>query len=672
MAREPKRGNTFLIIVTAVSILILLFSCYKLIDNKKNETIYEESPEGEVVDLSMTVDSTVEQILDEVKAPMKLPDIVAHRGYCSIAPENTLEAFRRAVDVGADMIELDVQLTKDGYIVVFHDLDLSRITGNKKTISDYTYAELYNFDFGSYKSSYFTGMSSDMMKNNFAGTKISTLDEILQYAQSQNITINLELKDISTAKGISSAQKDTFAAMVVSRVYAYGLEDKVIFASFNYDYLAEIERLNSNNQTLYVTHEGGAANLINNYPADAYSIDLNGISKDDVEFFHNAGYPVYVWTANTKEMMLYALSLGSDGIITNYPGIASVLIHEEYEFIRNNYIGTMTAPVLYDYVDIASFSGYVLSDMTVINELEESDDDEEKHVKENLLGFSAYDLDNKANSIVFILNMNGELVNILDLGVTADVTGISYDNANDLLWIIAGDQYLYALDYKELNNGKHTFSYPIDKEDMEAENHTLDEYEFLEGAYKLDDIVGYNGSIASFIHYDDNKLYVGFGDNLLGVIDISVSEASEETDKDEDAADEEIGMELKKEQILSIPENISGVTLRYVYPEVDEDDAKKDGNKKDKIDEEVEPIIYLVMTGQVNNTDSSLIITEYKDGVQDYSNILLSEELKTVPPMALSPCIINDRLFLGFATSSRPYFNDSSVLNDQIWILDFE
>ena len=147
-------------------------------------------------------------------------------------------------------------------------------------------------------------MSSSMMKDNFAGTRISTLDEVLEYASSQNITVNLELKDLTSAKGISSAQKDTFAAMVVSRVYAYDMEDQVIFASFNHNYLAEIDRLNSDNKTLYVTHEGGAASLINNYPADAYSIDLAAITSDDVEFFQErllAELQLFLQPIQTKE-----------------------------------------------------------------------------------------------------------------------------------------------------------------------------------------------------------------------------------------------------------------------------------------------------------------------------------------------------------------------------------
>lgn len=682
MARVPKKGNTFLIIVTAVSIMILLFSCYKLINRNKDKGLTEDSVQNsEIVDLSIAESIVSEESVNESYLEVKLPDVIAHRGYCSIAPENTIEAFRRAVDVGADMIELDVQLTKDGYIVVFHDLDLSRIVGSKKTISDYTYSELLALDFGSYKSSYFTGMSSSMMKDNFAGTKISTLDEVLEYASSQNITVNLELKDLTSAKGISSAQKDTFAAMVVSRVYAYDMEDQVIFASFNHNYLAEIERLNSDNKTLYVTHEGGAASLINNYPADAYSIDLAAITSDDVEFFHNAGYPVYVWTANSSEMMLYALSLGSDGIITNYPGIASVLIHDEYSYLRDHYVGTMTAPTLYDYANISSFSGYVLSDMTAIIPHKEEEDEDSKETKkvsdESFLALSAYDIDNKTNSIIYIMNMNGELVKMLDTGITSDIKGIAYDNSNDLLWLITGDEYIYALNYSELSNGKHNLSYPIDKdngdepENME-EQPTLSDYSFLYGAYKLSDINGVNGSRASFIYYDDSKLYVCYDDTKLGVLEITLEEDREDAEADNKSDDEEYKLILTQKKTLIIPENISGISMRYVYPEIPDDDKKKDNKNKDKDEEEVKPTIYIVMTSAVNGTDSGLIITEYKDEVTDYSQVINGGNENIIPSMALSPCVIDDRIFLGFASSSRPYFNDASIPNDQIWILDFE
>lgn len=113
--------------------MILLFSCYKLINRNKDKGLTEDSVQNsEIVDLSISESIVSEESANESYLEVKLPDVIAHRGYCSIAPENTIEAFRRAVDVGADMIELDVQLTKDGYIVVFHDLDLSRIVGSKK------------------------------------------------------------------------------------------------------------------------------------------------------------------------------------------------------------------------------------------------------------------------------------------------------------------------------------------------------------------------------------------------------------------------------------------------------------------------------------------------------------------------------------------------------------
>lgn len=652
-----------LIVILAVSVLILLFSCYKLTNKPSDNVVSGNTVSvGEVIDLAMGDSYISEDVNISEQVTKNIPDIIAHRGYCSVAPENTLEAFRRAVDVGADMIELDVQLTKDGYIVVFHDNNLSRITGDKNTVSDYTYAGLLNLDFGSYKSTSFTGMSATMMKNNFSGTKVSTLDEILEFASTQDVTVNLELKDISSAKGISQAQKDTFAAMVVARVYAYGVEDKVIFASFNHNYLSQIKRLNNNNKTLYVTHESGAAHLINDYPADAYSIDLNAITADDVEFFHNAGYPVYVWTANSCEMMNYALSLGSDGIITNYPGIARVLVHDEYEFLRDNYVGTMTAPVLYDYVDISSFSGYILSGMTLIKP-------ENKNAKggqepEAFLALSAYDIEDKANSIIYKMNMNGVLTDIIDLGIKADIDSIAYDKDNDYIWITTGDEYIYALDWQELTNGKHSLSYPIDKEKMEVGNgSSLEEYTFLKGAFKLSDITDGKSVTAKFIYYDNGNLYVGYDNSdSMGVINTEwVENEDEETDGDKKNKKVEYHLELTEARVLTIPSEVSGVAIRYVYPEEERKDSKDD--------EEIQPELYLVMTRQVNDAYSSFQMCRYTEDKEDYSS---SSDENIIPSGVLQPVYYDNKAYLGFKTSSRYLYNSTGIVNDQIWMIGFD
>lgn len=115
--------------------------------------------------------------------------LIAHRGYSSEFPENTMPAFEGALDVGVDYIETDVQMTKDGRLVLFHDNDLLRITGVEGVISDKTYAELSMMDAGAWFDSAYEGVH------------IPTLEELLILLRDSECKIYLELKDIGDIDG---------------------------------------------------------------------------------------------------------------------------------------------------------------------------------------------------------------------------------------------------------------------------------------------------------------------------------------------------------------------------------------------------------------------------------------------------------------------------------------
>ena len=153
-----------------------------------------------------------------------LPMVVAHRGYSSVFPENTLAAFAGALDIGVDYIELDVQMTKDGQLVVFHDDDLKRITGAEGAVRDYTLAELGALDAGSWFSS------------SFAGERIPTLEEALALIEQGQCGVYLELKDIGETPG--------FEESVLAAAGQCGMTDRCVFASFRYDNLERLKELN--------------------------------------------------------------------------------------------------------------------------------------------------------------------------------------------------------------------------------------------------------------------------------------------------------------------------------------------------------------------------------------------------------------------------------------------
>ncbi len=108
---------------------------------------------------------------------------IAHRGFSGVYPENTMLAFEKAIEVGCDGIETDVQLTKDGFLVICHDEQLDRTTTGTGLIKDFTLKELMNFDAGI------------KFGEEFKGLKIPTLEEFLKYVSDKNIIINIEIKN---------------------------------------------------------------------------------------------------------------------------------------------------------------------------------------------------------------------------------------------------------------------------------------------------------------------------------------------------------------------------------------------------------------------------------------------------------------------------------------------
>ena len=210
------------------------------------------------------------------------------------------------------MIELDVQLTGDGQVVVFHDNDLLRITGCEGTVADYSLVELEQMDAGIW------------FDPGFEGEQIPTLAEVLELVRDSDLNIYLELKDIGSVEG--------FEETVLNVVREYDMQDRCLMASFQYEYLRHFKELDENIQTLFNTSSGSLA-LAEDFPADYYGLNAEMITADQVEAVHGAGSRAYVWTVNTPVQMRNVAAMGVDGIVTNYPGLARVALQPEYAYL---------------------------------------------------------------------------------------------------------------------------------------------------------------------------------------------------------------------------------------------------------------------------------------------------------------------------------------------------
>lgn len=392
-----------------------------------------------------------------------VPKIIAHRGYSGVSPENTLSAFANAVDIGADMIELDVQLTGDGQVVVFHDNDLLRVTGCEGTIADYTLEELQQMDAGMWFGS------------EFEGERIPTLAEVLELVRGSGLNIYLELKDIGAVEGFEEA--------VLNVVRDYDMQDRCIMASFQYEYLRHFKELDESIQVLLNT-SSASLTLTEEFPADYYGLNTEMITADLVEAIHNAGSQAYAWTVNKPVQMRNVAAMGVDGIVTNYPGLAKVALQPEYEYLSQHYAVSYQLPGLYDRGVPESYESMVVQGLTKVG---------------GQMVISAYDHEGEQNSILYLLGSNGKLQRTVDLGFRAHVGGIAYDGTHNLLWTTGADGQAYALSWSSIQDGSYQGEILC----------------FFDAG-----LVNHNGSkVASFMTIDGLDLYVGsYVDGANGVL----------------------------------------------------------------------------------------------------------------------------------------------------------
>lgn len=230
--------------------------------------------------------------------------LLGHRGAAAEAPANTVPAFKRAMEVGADGVELDVHLTRDGHVVVIHDETVTSVTGMPGRIREMTLAEIQRLDAGSY------------FGPQFAGTRIPTLDEALDAVGPQAV-VNIEIK--GTAIASEGLERE-----VVRIVRAHGMSERVIISSFNpfrlwrIRYLApELPRgmLHGPNTPPYVRDLW----FLPVVQPDALHPHYTMVNAAYMKRAHQWAVRVNVWTVDDPAEARRLVELGVDSIITNDP-----------------------------------------------------------------------------------------------------------------------------------------------------------------------------------------------------------------------------------------------------------------------------------------------------------------------------------------------------------------
>ena len=238
--------------------------------------------------------------------------IYAHRGASGYAPENTLRAFALAADMGADGVELDVQISKDGRLVVFHDDELSRLTGFTGSVADYTYAELCRMP---------VIHAVDATERDVA----PLLEDVLALLHERGLSVSIELKN-------SRAAFPALEEKTIEAVEKAGMREKTIYSSFNHYSLLKVRRLDPNavcgllyDAMLYqpwdYARQLGVQAL---HPHFSEPTFVTG----EVEAAHRLGLSVNVWTVNEEADLRRMAEMNCDGIISNYPDVALRVLRE--------------------------------------------------------------------------------------------------------------------------------------------------------------------------------------------------------------------------------------------------------------------------------------------------------------------------------------------------------
>ncbi len=233
---------------------------------------------------------------------MKTIKVWGHRGASGTMPENTIPAFQRAIDMHADGIELDIQLTKDGEIVVIHDETIDRTSNGHGLVADYTLAELRSFNF-------------NRTHPEMPYAQIPLMREVFELVKPSPLIINIELKTgVRDYPGIEEK--------IIAMTKEYEMDNRVIYSSFNHHSILRIKQLCPEARTAFLYEDGwlDTPDYGRRYQVTALHPAFYNLREPlFVKKTHDNGMAVNVWTVNTDDEVNTCMGLGVDAIITNYP-----------------------------------------------------------------------------------------------------------------------------------------------------------------------------------------------------------------------------------------------------------------------------------------------------------------------------------------------------------------
>lgn len=235
----------------------------------------------------------------------------AHRGYSHRYPENTILAFKQAINVGASGIELDVHKTKDNKLVVIHDEKVDRTYFGTGYVKDYNLSKLKNLK------------NRDLIYTFNKNVYIPELEEVLDLIRNKNIVLNIEIKN-------NIFNYDYIEEDIINLIKSYGMIEQVILSSFKNISLVKCKKICKEIKTalLYSKNKKNIIEYAKKYRIEALNPSIKIIDKEYINIVHKNGLEINPYTVDLKEHMMQLIQWEADGIITNNPLILNKLLNK--------------------------------------------------------------------------------------------------------------------------------------------------------------------------------------------------------------------------------------------------------------------------------------------------------------------------------------------------------
>lgn len=245
--------------------------------------------------------------------------IWAHRGASGYAPENTLEAFKLAIDMGADGIELDVQYTKDKQIVVIHDDSIDRTSSGKGMVKNLTLEELRRYDYNCHGKRYRVSrikkiINSTKASKAYKGCILPTLEDVLKLIKPSKLTINIEIK-------VGEKRDVELEADVLALVEKYEMQGRVMYSSFSKESLLAIKKINPKAVCglLYKKETKENLRFVKEAHMDCVHPKYTCVKNSRyVKAYEEMGITIHPWTVNRNYVKRKMKKINVDAVITNY------------------------------------------------------------------------------------------------------------------------------------------------------------------------------------------------------------------------------------------------------------------------------------------------------------------------------------------------------------------